>query len=347
MSYRDKALVADMIRPKLGEYADGPVELELKPRENHYHFLKNGKPVHLVVYPKNNGLFTLQAAGKNQDLANEAAEYVIEHASSVKMKNFSLTLHDYTKDKLETLVAYLTEECSATTDDPVEIPHGLSLKVKGKQGDVLTFTLYKKGTLLIQGRPVVLALDVVQFLAEDDAISQDDVLKHLGTIFSTPTSAAEATKQLTNEYPHAYAYAGENLTKLLGTAISMRGLPMEVDDYSVISYPALRALEAFMRKSVLNACGEYWREFDQFHKTCQSPLTYKLNADAKVRIGCDTTCCLLEECYSYYNPNRHGTFHASGVDAEIRTIGDRTEAVLISSNCLDLINNYSELLLEK
>lgn len=347
MSHINVPLIESMIRPKLGEYADGTVNYTIKGRAYHYKFTKGNKPVLLIIHPKNKGLFTLQAAGQNQDLANEAADYLVENATATTAKDFSLSLHGYTKEKLDILIGYLCDECGAVADEPVEISHGQSTKVTGKQRDALTFNLYNTGTLTIQGRPVVLAIELVQFLSEDAAISQDDLLKYVGTIFSTPVTAAAANKQLTNEYPYAYAFAGDNLTKQLGTAISMRGLPMEVEDYSVISFPALRALEGFMRKAVLVSCGEYWEKFDSFYTARQAPLSMKLNADTKSRISCETTCSLLEECYTYFKPHRHGTFHASGVDEEIRVISNRAEAIGISSNCLDLINNYSKLLCEK
>ena len=349
MSYKDVPLFGDLVQPKLAEFADGSVTFQAKGNACHYSFSKNGKPVLLVVHPKNSGLFTLQAAGKNVDLANEAAEYVIENARSVQAKNFSLSIKDYDDEKFDLLKGYLIEECGAEQEGEAETKaNGVVTKIKGKQGDVLTFTLFRNGTLQIQGRPVVLAIELIQYLSEDETVSQEELLGHLGVVFSTTPCVDEANARLATEYPNAYAYAGDNLKKILSAAVTVRGIPVEVADYSVISYPALRALESFMLKSVLMACNQSWVDFaDVFDKVSSAPLKFEVNQVTKNELQCGLTCSLLGECYSYYAPHRHGTFHAGGFDGNIRIIENRAEALGISETCLTLINNYSKQLLEK
>jgi len=261
-------------------------------------------------------------------------------------KAFQLSLSGYTVDKLKTLTDYLVEECSATYEQKYEQKEDIgTAKVKGAKGDALTFNLYTNGTLTIQGRPVFLVSDLVQYLADDEAMTQDELLKHVGEIFETKLTPSDAKTALEQEFPNAYSRAGSTLKKMLGTAISMRGLPLAVDDYAVISFPALKALECFMKQAVLTACGDSW---DNFGGVFDKPAkTYEVKPDVAKKIACPITCDLLNECYTFFEANRNGTFHANAVEGATRIIASRDEAVGILETALGLIESHSKKLLEK
>lgn len=348
MSYKNLALNITLILPKLREFCEGECAEISKGQEIHYNFAKDGKPCLIILYKKNGGLVTLHPAGKNPEISAHAIDFIIKSLTVGGKKSFCLSLPGYTKEKLDTIVQYLTVECGAEISEEYTAQSRCgSLKVKGKQGDVLTFNLYTStGTLTVQGRPVLLASELVTFLAEDEATTQEEIFGHLTEIFGTTTQADEAQGILSREYPHANRYSGPNLKKLMGTAISMRGLPIEVDDYSVISAPALRALEAFMKKAVLTATNENWQNFEKvFNRVSQNPLKYQLKEERRTQIACPTTCTALEECYPHYVAHRHGTFHASGVDEATRIIKNRAEAIAILETALGLIESHSNSLL--
>ena len=352
MSLKDLAINFDLIPVKLGEFADGPVSTTNKgARCVHFKFEKHQKTVLVIAHRKNGGTTTLQPSGggQNLEIAKEAANYVVDNIDVVAKKPFNLVLESYNLEKFNVLKAFLLEECDGTIVSESKKEYMLiSCKISGKQGDTLTFNLYESGKLVIQGRPVVLAVGLIQFVGEESQIHPDELLHKIHEIYEIPTTVEAIEVELTGSYSFAYDYAGENLRTLLRTAISLQRSTIDLVDYSPMSHPALRALESFMKKSVINACNEDLREFrDVFDKIGQVPPRYIVKPRFKATVNCEDTCKLLEECYSYYIQHRHGTFHAGGLDADIRTIPTMQEAIDITSNCLGLINNHSKILLEK
>lgn len=349
MDLKDLSISFDLIPVKLGEFSGNSVNSQIKGNATHFSFVKDGFTCLLIAFKTKKGTVTLQCAGAHKEISEQAARYIVNNTHPIVQKNFSCSIKGYDKDKLNLLSEYLIEECGARVEEEFKEINGSAIeKLIGRQGDILTFTLYNTGTLLVQGRPVVLAAELVQYLSEEESIPQNELFKHLADIFETTMTPREAIKGLTDTYPFAYEYAGSNLRKILSTAISMRGIPLVLEDYSVISFPALRALESFMKKTVVDACDQPTKDFgDFFDLVNQAPRKYKLKPAMQAIIGCQTTCHLLEECYSYYNPHRHGTFHAGNIDGDIRLIPNRTDALEISSTALGLINNYSKILLEK
>ncbi|WP_027367635.1 RNase LS family HEPN domain-containing protein [Desulfocurvibacter africanus] len=348
-NYKDLQINSELIPIKLKEYADGgAVTISRKNTATHYAFLKDGKKVLLIVHVKNSGKVTLQPSGADMPAAEQAAQFIADGCHSIKIKDFNLTLKGYTAGKFSLLVDYLVEECGASIIDHREDDGKISRRVQGRQGDKLMCTLYANGTLLVQGAPVVLAWELLTFLVEDDKITEAEMLGYLGDVFGTKATPQEAQEVCVRECASAYAFAGSDLKKLLSTAISMHGMPIMVEDYSVISFPALKALELFMKAIVLKACDERWNDFsDKFDKVAQAPLTYKLQSDTRRLLSCQKTCDALEACYPHYRAHRHGTFHADGLDGGTRILENRVQALDISQKALALIDYYSRELLEK
>lgn len=252
----------------------------------------------------------------------------------------------YSPDKFKELQDYLTQECQATISSDTLNNGNNIVKIQGRQGDTLTFTLYGNNTLLIQGRPIVLIIDTIQYLSESGDLSETELSERINEIFETKISVQEAQAHLEKEYPYAKQFAEDNFSKILSTAISMQSVPIALDDYTVISYPALRALEAFMKSTYFKATGDRLQDFSDMFHLVHRPSDYRLNESAASSISCPTTCELLEACYPHYNLHRHGTFHADSVDGATRIIEDRLEAIRISQTALEFINNYSKKLLQ-
>lgn len=346
MTLKDLALNTDLIPVKLREFSGADCVETRKGAGVHYAFTKDGQEGLVIVFKKNKGLTTLQASGKDTKLGDQAINYLVEHLSINSKKAFQLSLSGYTVDKLKILTDYFVEECQATYEHEYEQKEGIgTTKVKGPKSDTLTFNLYTNGTLTIQGRPVFLVSDLVQYLSDDDAMTQEELLKHVGEIFETKLTPSDAKTALEREFPNAYSCAGSTLKKMLGTAISMRGLPIAVDDYAVMSFPALKGLECFMKQSVLTACGDSW---DNFGGVFDKPeKTYEVKPDVARKIACPVTCALLNECYTYFEAHRNGTFHAHAVEGATRIIANRDDAVRIMETALGLIESHSKKLLEK
>lgn len=346
MGYKDLVIDAAKILDSLSKISKTEVVTQQgKNSEIHYTFMTSDGEVHLVVYVKGNGKCTIQPTGKNKIASEKAADHIVASLSVPMPKNFNISLRNQSKESLITLVNYLVEECAATiAEDYCTKGDAESIKVQGKQGDILTFNLYKTNSLTIQGAPALLAADLIKYLTEDETTTTADLFTHIKSIFKTEVSPEETADALGKEFPNANAYAGGTLRKLLNTAIALRQTPLVVDDYSVVCFPSLKGLECFMKQAVLQECKKNWPDFRQFQKDANN---YILPSDVKNDLGCPTTCTLLEECYPVYKAERHTTVHASAVEGDTRIIATRQEALDITAQSLGLIEKHSKALLEK
>jgi len=346
-SYKDLCLNVDLIPSELRIFCGGEVSSEFKGAATHYYFTKDDKACLILVYKKNTGAVTLQAGGKNPEISDQAINYIIEKMVTGRDKTFNLALKNYSSEKLTNILEYLQEECGVVVENKqIARDDAVSYKATGKQGDELSFTLYNTGTLQVQGRPLYVAMEVLSYLASVGSITQKEVIACASDVFSTKTSLDEVSQELVKKYPSAVAFAGTNMKALLLTAISMRGIPIAVEDYSVITFPALKALETLMRQSAVAACGEDWAKLGEKFD-CQGGSKYILKEDVRKKVACDVTCALLTECYPHYRAHRNGTFHAKGIDGTTRVIRDRVEATRLLDTTMDMIERNCKALLEK
>lgn len=344
---KDLCLNVDLIPTVLRTFCGGEVSSTVKGGATHYSFTKDDKECLILVYKKKTGAVTLQVGGKNPEMSEQAIEFIKERLVNGEDKNFTHTLKKCSQDKLEEILSFLKEDCGVSVEEKaIGRDDAIAFKATGKQGDSISFTLYKTGTLLIQGRPLYVAVEVISYLASDGSMTQQEVLDCAGNVFGTKVGLDEVQEELVRDYPSAMKIAGKRLSMLLSTAISMRGVPLVLADYAVIPYQALRALEALMKQAVMNACGERWKDFgDKFDSN--GGVKYKLKKDTEQAIGCGVTCSLLNECYPYYSKHRHGTFHADGIDDAIVVLTDRAQAINILDTAMDMIERNCKALLEK
>ena len=349
MNLKNLPISIATVRARLKEFADGGAVAEsTKGTGIHCGFVKDGKSALLIVHQNKGGGVTLQPSGKETELATQAAEHIAADAPP-PYAQFNVSLRGYTKESFDQLLLYLRTECGAVDEgEQRELADKTIQKLKGPNRDILTFSLHANGTLLIQGRPIALAFELVQYLAEDETTTPADMVRHLGDILPTDPGGTGIEDQLRQEYPHALDFAGANMKKLLCTALAMRGVDLPTgSDYSVVSMPALRAMEHFMKKIVLERSGERLTEFIIFDRPTRTQSSHSVADGWRKRINCPTACRALEVCYAHFVAQRHGTFHADGLDGGIRIIERKTEAVAITNQTMTLIETHCKALAEK
>lgn len=345
-NFKNLQINKDLILIRLREFSDDSnVIVERKGQADHYRFNKNSTVVRLIVHLKNNGTITLQPSGSEIDLSTLAAEYVVNNCKSPKASQFNLSLKGFPVDEFDGVLGYLVEDCGASVLDDVMQQGDRVCRIQGKQNDKLTLTLYHTGTFLVQGVPVVLAIELLLYLSECSIVSEDKLFGFMNDVFETTLTPAAAREQCEAQFKEAFEFSGEDLKKLISTAVSMQGMPITVEDYSVIAFPALKALELFMKSAVYRACSQRWLDFaDVFDRVSRAPLIYKVKPSMRNEIGCEKTCLVLEGCYPFYSAQRHGMFHADGLDGATRIIEGRLDAVEVSQAALNLIDHYCQML---
>ena len=347
-SYKDLCLNVDLIPGELKAFCGGDVSITVKGPAMHHTFTYEDKECLVLVYKKNKGGVTLQSGGKHSDLSDKAIEFLVERLVTSVDKNFSHTFKNCPSGKFDEILAYLEEDCGVkVVEKAIGREDAKAFTATGKQGDTLTFTFYNTtGTFLIQGRPLYVAAEVLNYLSADSSITQQEVLDCAGSVFGTKVGLGEVQDELARSYPFSTQFSGKRLSMLLSTAISMRGVPLILSDYSVIPFQSLRALEALMKAAVLDACGERWENFGGKFDS-NGNFQYQLKADTEQAINCPVTCSLLNECYPHYRKYRHGMFHADGIDDAIVVIPDRVQAINILDTTMDMIERNCKALSEK
>ncbi|WP_277812688.1 type II toxin-antitoxin system RnlA family toxin [Lactococcus lactis] len=128
-----------------------------------------GKSMFLDFYFNNNGTTTIQvSSGGSNDIKINLAEYIIKKElsgvistkSSVSIKNIKLT-------DFEVFLSLLNENKNIESIDIEALSDGLKhsfYNIKGTQGDSIKITYYQNGTILMQGKPLLLFSELTWYI---------------------------------------------------------------------------------------------------------------------------------------------------------------------------------------
>lgn len=133
--------------------------------------------------------------------------------------------------------------------------------------------------------------------------------------------------------PRAYGNIDEMILKLLSPSISLRKVNIELEDYSCYAFPALRALEGYIKylfglKSVTIG-----------HTFGCAFNNNALYPSIAAQIGDTVFQNELERLYAYFKKNRHVIFHAEQILIGTTLIEDKHEADEIINAVINLIES--------
>ena len=122
---------------------------------------------------------------------------------------------------------------------------------------------------------------------------------------------------------------------MLTTALAMNKIDINLPDYTAFSFPALRALEAYIKlifnEKGIALCSHGFNQFDQ------SGLSHVLKPALVSIINCQITTSGIEKCYNYFYSNRHTLFHVNNVTVTTRILVKKEEATKIVETVFELI----------
>ena len=227
---------------------------------------------------------------------------------------------------LKALEGVTTEEHSIDT-----VPVHDSYIFTSKIGDKLTINLYKTGTLTLQGKPAYLYGEAISFLSYCNDVSVDDIVDSINSFHDVNVKTSEVRNDMEVLMPRAYGNIDEMILKLLSPSISLRKVNIELEDYSCYTFPALRALEGYIKylfglKGVVigNTFG------DVFNGSVLYPRVATTINNATYQNE-------LERLYGYFKGNRHVIFHTEQILIGTKLIEDKHEADEIINTVINLI----------
>lgn len=301
----------------------------------------DSKKITLNFYKKGNGTVTIQyAVGKHQDISKEIAEYIKLNGVKDDRKSVSPTVENISEENFELLLEYINE-LNVENLENSPIPYGHKYKFKGiKSKDELTITYYNnKNKLLIQGKPLYIYSEVVSFLSK--FMGFEDVIKNHSKTHNIDINPEEVVNSMKKNLEDSYDFIGTTLHKVLSPVFIFRKLEVSLDDYSAFVFPALRALEGYLKKILFNNNIEIVKSFDIFSRDEATGLYYiddlRCNKKYRCRISCSNTRDAVEEIYNFLSKNRHPMFHTNYIVDATMIIEDRSEAEEIIDNTLELI----------
>jgi len=314
----------------------------------HYCITKDGREVRLIMYFKNDGTTSIDpTAGKNREQSKELAEYIKNKCLITERKNFSLTFKDVSDEDFSLLLEFITEELGANlTEDNISDTRRL-LRVKSPFKDEIVITYYNNKTVLVQGKPLNLYIEIKLFFYE--ILSFEQVVKTEADTYKVDLDVKEIRHELESYLPTAFSFLNDRLIRILTPSLSLAKLDIQMEDYSSFAFPALRGMEGYIRQLLklkghdngvknTNKLGSLFKE---------DVNNYSLLQDfATTDISCDATCQALERAYNFWKSKRHPYFH---IDKQVQMtpiVWNKGDAETIIHEALTLIEEtYSQIIL--
>lgn len=289
----------------------------------------------LNVYERGDGKYTLQfKTGQNHALSEAVAKHVSEECACDPVVTRPLALKS-----LSALDWSFLQECLTADGFKLEkehLDHGERFKVTGAGKDQVFIHRYNSGAFLMQGKTRSAYSAVVNVLSYTKTEQKELIDSQLATVNITGVESATLLTELEGRIPSAWPKMDETVKTILAPALLVHKLSVDLPDYSMMVFPALRGLEGsikdlFGRKG--HMLGSKLSIGDQFDST-----TKKVTATVKARIGnCQDTSEATELMYQVFSTHRNGLLHVDNVLATTRIIEKQAEATAIVDQALYVI----------
>ncbi|MGF3076880.1 viroplasmin family protein [Facklamia sp. P12955] len=309
-------------------------ELEKVGNQYRCKILADGKDATLDFYFKKDGTTTVSPTGTNKDISLTIKNILEERCNysnieDGKTSSFKRIPHEWS----EKLINYLeTLDIDESVFKEVETqPKHKVYKITSKIGDTLVINIYANGTITLQGIPAYLYSEAISFLSYCECVSVNDIVATTNNFHDVDVKTEDVRNEMEVLLPRSYRNLDEMILKLLSPSIVLRKIKMPLEDYSCYAFPALRALEGYIKylfdtKSITisdNFGGIFSRGF--------------LTSDIDSRINDINFKHEVERLYDYLKSNRHVIFHAEQILIGTTILEDKQEADEIVNKVLNLI----------
>ncbi|MBR9648603.1 ribonuclease H1 domain-containing protein [Clostridium tyrobutyricum] len=303
-------------------------------------FYVDGKKAVLDFYFRKDGPTTMKPTSNNIELS-EKLKLLIEQQCTYKdvgaSKTHSLLI---TKEWATKLVDFMS------TLDKVKYNHTSCQHPKhecyqfiSNIGDKITFNIYDTGKLVIQGKPAYLYSETISFLAYCPQITIEDILDANNKFQNIDVKTDDIRDELKVLMPTAYNNIDHTIIKILTPSLMLKKIKMELEDYSCYAFPALRALEGYLKFLFSSKNIVVDRTFVPFYDYNPSDGQHYLNRHYSIEVNDSKTQAAMEEVYNYFRKNRHILFHTEQILFNTVILDNRQEADLIINEVINLIEN--------
>ena len=304
----------------------------------------NGKQVLLSVYFNRNGTTSINpSVGKNPDISKQIAFFLKKKLTISEQKNVSFCSDEIDHNDFNCLIEYLREECKINVNMK-ENNNNVLYRLESKYDDKMNIHRYKNGNTLFQGKPLYIFSEIRHFLST--VLDIDSILDIDRKVYKINIDVDDVVKELRCKLLNSYDYLYDITKKMLASSLTLRRLDVNLDDYSPFVFPALRAVEGYIKQLFAdNGIIVSKTGFSQFEKI---DCRYKLTLEYRRQIPSQSTCCAIEQCYNFYHKHRHSLFHTDIIPEASRIIEKKEEADRLIKSAFKLIEDtYNEIIFAK
>lgn len=205
--------------------------------------------------------------------------------------------------------------------------------------DKITFNVYETGKFVIQGKPTYLYGEAISFLSYCPEITIDDIVEANNKLQEVNLKISDIRDEMENIMPNSYKNIDETIFKMLSPSLTLKKLKLDLEDYSCYAFPALRALEGYL-KYLLDLKGiEVDYKFGTIFVYNQKKGQYYLKRKLAIAMNDTKMEQSLEKVYNYFHENRHTIFHANQILIQSRILEEKEEANLIINEVINIIED--------
>lgn len=306
--------------------------------QKRYIFEVNGNTSFLDIYQRADGQTTLSPIGSNIENAiklKEAVEFR-GYKSTTEQKQYTMFVG---AGWIEKTVQYLSELCEGKVEKITKEEHDRYVFVSDI-GDKLTLHTYSNHKIVVQGKPLYLYNEFLSYVSYSPRVEMNDIIKATNEFVDTNTDVDEARNKMAEMMPVAYASNIDPVIwKLFSPSVTLNDVKKECEDYSCFAFPALRALEGYL-KYLLDEKDIVIDESHNFGTVFQKrDFDNRMIVNRRYTIAIEDPDYIdaLEEVYNYFKNNRHVLFHVDQILIATKMIESKQEAVSIIDEVAALI----------
>ena len=282
------------------------------------------------------GRVSFLSSGKDKKIANDCMELLLDSTAIEIRESKSFTVKTASIEDIETAYEFLITECECSIETIENIDNKIEsiVKVKGKYGDIIRFTHYKSGTLLVQGRPGITFESFIVIAIE--LFNPIDVKKEHFKLFDISEGDEIIDSSLELLLPDAYDHIGMKLDAIMTPSLILLNQPRQLTDYTVYAFPVLRGTEGVLKSIFLNE-GVQIKHFGEFFEFDSSKNKCDWTKNGAVLFGEEKVRKSLLNLYSFYHAQRHTLFHVDST-IEVTRVLEYDDALIVVKEGLRLIN---------
>ena len=307
------------------------------------------KEVKLNFYFKKKNKTSILPTGNeySKEVGTGIAEHIQDNSGCKEMRRGYATIEGLLKEHFIVLRDYLNTIEGVTfirEDDSVNNNVGHLIKISNQMGDTVTLIYYYRSKKLIcQGDLFRLFSEVTSFVTGIGLIAKRD-------ISDTEVSKDNIELMMEKLLPNAYTVLNSNLKDFIYDSCMQINMDIQLKDYSVMTFPALKGLEGFIkmiffkkRIRINDMSGFRINGQKIFVKNVQLD-THSINDDVvALQVLSVEEKTALSELYSYFNKNRHTLFHTKQMLNTSRKLSDKSDADIIVYKVCELFDKYYQL----